>query len=119
VLISNISDLNISNPGNLVRSLVRLCVEALNQECNEQRYRLHGAKDPIRCRNMLVHRLEPCVKVYQLIYQSLCERKVDYYTEFMRIRSIVGHIMSTPGFSIDKIVSDINNILREYSCKEV
>jgi len=119
VLISNIGGLDISSPSNLVRSLIGLCVEALNRKCSEQRYRLHGVRDPVKCRNKLVHMLEPCVKVYQLIYRSSCERRVDYYTGFAHIRSVVGHIMSTPGFSIDKIVSDINNILREYSCKEV
>jgi len=119
VLISNIRGLDISDPSNLIRSLIYQCVEALNRECGEQRYRLHGARSPVKCRNKLVHMLEPCVKVYQLIYQSLCERKVDYYTEFAQIRSVVGHIMSTPGFSIDRIVADINNILREHSCREV
>jgi len=119
VLISDIRGLDISSPSNLVRSLISLCVEALNQECSEQRYRLHGARDPVKCRNKLVHMLEPCVKVYQLIYRFLCEGKVDYYTEFAQIRSVVGYIMSTPGFSIDRIVDDINSILREHSCKEV
>jgi len=102
-----------------VLSLINECVEALNRECNEWKYKLYGAKNPNKCRNKLVHMLEPCTKVYQLIYRSSCERRVEYYTEFARIRSIVGHIMSTPGFSIDEIVKQINEVLKEYRCKAI
>jgi len=109
----------ISNIGVLVLSFVRQCVEALDLECGKQRYGLHKVGNPNKCRNMLVHRLRPCVKVYQFIYRYLCERKVDYYTRFGQIRSRVGHIMSTPGFSIDEIVRQIDKVLKEYQCRTI
>jgi len=63
--------------------------------------------------------LEPCTKVYQLIYRSLCEKRVEYYMKFAQIRSVVDHIMSTPGFSINEILRQINEVLKEHQCKAI
>lgn len=92
------------------------CIKELNEECENVKWKLHknlSFRNENKCRNYFVHQLKPCVEIYQDIHNS-CEKKVKYN----EINSIVGRIVATSGFTVDKVLDQIKEFLKEKSCKE-
>lgn len=98
-----------------LENYIEECIKELDHKCGNATWKLYvsGKKsNPKDCRDLLAQQLKQCVNIYQSIYQ-LCEKKV----EFNEIRSVVGQIVSTSGYTVDKVVNQIEEFLKKYSCK--
>lgn len=94
-----------------LENYVEECIKELNEKCKDPMWKQY-ATSPQNCRDLFAQR-KPCVSIYKFIYNQLCEKKV----EFGKIRSIVGQIVATAGFTVDEIVNQIKEFLKENSCK--